>query len=276
MICKHYLKFFVFLGAIFFQFQLQAQDEAPVEENKREVIRDYRENIGITYDKSWAFTFKYRTDGWDVGADYHKTINFFKSRVIQFGIGEVKHFKQKRQSSDPSGGIFGFNGFKPYVYGKQNSFFVIHGNYGRRHLLAERAKKNGVMIQLQYTGGVSIGILKGYQLEVYQEIDDVIQGDLPTITTGYVKGVDIGFTSIERIKGYSGFGKGFGDLGIQPGVNGNLAFQFDWSNQDNFVKALELGFHADIYFWDVPIMVAENRPYFFSVYAGIALGKKMN
>ena len=107
--------------------------------------------------------------------------------------------------------------------------------------------------------------MKGYQLEVFREKDVVIKGDLPTVTTGYTEGLDNGFTAIERIKGYAGLGKGFGDLGFRPGVNGNIAFQFDWSNQDNFVKALELGFHADIYFSKVPIMVAQNRFYFFSV-----------
>ena len=150
IISKCYIKIIGILSVLLLTINVSAQEEKP-DENKREVLRLHRESVGITYDRSWAFTFRYRTDGWEVGADYHKTIDFFKSRVIQFGIGELKHFKQNRQNSDPSGGIFGFNGNKPFVYGKQNSFFVIHGNYGRRHLLAERAKKNGVMIQFQYT-----------------------------------------------------------------------------------------------------------------------------
>ena len=239
------------------------------EEKKREVLRGYRDNIGITYDKSWAFTFKYRTDGWQVGADYNKTINYFKSRVIQFGLGELKHFKQARQT-DEAGGIFGFNGIRPYVYGKQNSFFVFYGNYGRRHLLAERARKNGVMVQFQYTGGVSLGILKAY----YLDISPLGAPNETPVATKFEEGVDNGFTSYNRIVGYSGFGKGFGDLKFQPGLNANISFQFDWSNQDNFIKALEAGFHADVYFWNVPIMVSNNRFYFISVYVGILLGKK--
>ncbi len=246
---------------------------------KREVHRDYRENIGITYEKSWAFTFKYRTDGWQIGADYNKTINYFKSWVIQFDVAEIKHFKQSKQSTDAAGGLFGFNGIRPFVYGKQNSFYVFHGSYGRRHLLAERARKNGVMVQFQYTGGISLGITKGYQLNLYQlrsTNSTIIDRSLPTVATGYEEGVNNGFTDFSRIQGYSGFGKGFNDLGFQPGLNGNISFQFDWSNQDSFIKALEAGFHADIYFWNVPIMVSNNRFYFFSVYVGILLGKKKN
>ena len=246
------------------------------EPTKRDVIRDYREAQGITYQKSWAFTFKYRTDGWQVGADYNKTINYFKSRVIQIEIGELKHFKQNRQSKDPSGGIFGFNGIRPFVYGKQNNLFVIHGKYGRKHLLAERAKKNGVMIQFQYTGGISLGLLKAYYLEVYGLEDDVITFDEPTVSTKYVDGVDNGFTNFSRILGYSGFGKGFGDIKFRPGLTGAVAFQFDWSNQDSFIKALEAGFAADIFFGEVPVMVSQNRFYYLNVYVGIMLGKKKN
>lgn len=260
-----------------FSVGVQAQeDERPEGPAKREVLRDYRESQGITYKKSWAFAFKYRTDGWTVGADYNKTINYFKSQVIQIELGETKHFKQARQSKDPSGGIFGFNGIRPFVYGKQNSLFTVKAKYGRRHLLAERARKNGVMIQFQYAGGLSLGILKGYQLEIYPMEDGVTLFNEPTQSTGYDEDVNNGFTDFSRILGASGFGKGFGDLGIQPGLTGNVAFQFDWSNQDSFIKALEAGFNADIYFWNVPIMVSQNRFYYLSVYVGFLLGKKKN
>ncbi|MCB0501274.1 MAG: hypothetical protein KDD32_01220 [Bacteroidetes bacterium] len=272
-----HIKVVLLILASLFSGAIYAQEEEAPEENKREVIRTYRENIGVTYDKSWAFTFKYRTDGWQIGADYNKTINYFKSSVFQFDIGELKHFKQTRQSKDPSGGIFGFNGIRPFVYGKQNSFYVAHANYGRRHLLAERARKNGVMVQFQYTGGISLGILKGYYLDIIPLQDDgSVDLDRPPVETGYVEGSDNGFTNFNRIVGYSGFAKGFGDLGFQPGLNANISFQFDWSNQDSFIKALEGGFHADVYFWNVPIMVSNNRFYFMSVYVGILLGKKKN
>lgn len=274
---NHHIKVFLLIVACLFSSVLYAQDEEAPEEKKRDVIRSYRENIGVTYDKSWAFTFKYRTDGWQIGADYNKTINYFKSSVFQFDIGELKHFKQTRQSKDPSGGIFGFNGIRPFVYGKQNNFFVAHANYGRRHLLAERARKNGVMIQFQYTGGLSLGILKGYYLDIIPVQDDGSPDfDSPPVETGYEEGSGNGFTNFNRIIGYSGFGRGFRDLGIQPGLNTNISFQFDWSSQDSFIKALEAGFHADVYFWNVPIMVSNNRFYFMSVYVGIMLGKKKN
>ncbi|MCP4125141.1 MAG: hypothetical protein GY751_25690 [Bacteroidetes bacterium] len=175
-----------------------AQEEAPAKE--RNVVRDYRESQGITYKKSWAFTFKYRTDGWQAGADYTQTINYYKSRVIQMNIGEWKHFKQTRQSNDPSGGIFGFNGIRPFVYGKQNNLFVIQGSYGRRHLLAERARKNGVMIQLQYTGGISLGVLKAYYLDIFPLLENGspdFTGE--TVETKFEENSENGFTTYERI-----------------------------------------------------------------------------
>ena len=155
----------------------------------------------------------------------------------------------------------------------------MHANYGRRHLLAERAKKNGVMIQFQYTGGLSIGILKGYYLDILPLLEDGSGSANPQgepVATTFDEGSNNGFTNYNRIVGYSGFGKGFNDIKIQPGINGNISFQFDWSNQDSFIKALEGGFHADIYFWDVPVMVSNNRFYYFSVYVGVLLGKKRN
>ena len=105
MIRNQHIKFVFIVFALLVAYGAIAQEGAP-DENKREVLRDYRENIGVIFDNSWAFTFKYRTDGWQIGADYNKTINFFKSRVIQFDLGEIKHFKQSRQSKDPAGGLF--------------------------------------------------------------------------------------------------------------------------------------------------------------------------
>jgi regulation of enolase protein 1 (concanavalin A-like superfamily) len=51
--------------------------------------------------------------------------------------------------------------------------------------------------------------------------------------------------------------------------------QFDWSAQDDFIKAVEIGFSYDEYFTDVPLMLlVDNKARFFNLYLGIALGKK--
>ncbi len=275
MIKARYIWMFLICSSMLQLSSISAQ-EVVEDPSRRNEVRDYRESRGYTYKKSWSFAFRFRTDGWQVGTDHTQTINYFKSRVFQLDLGEYKHFKQARQSKDPSGGIFGFNGIRPFVYGKQHNLFVLHGRYGRRHLVAERARRNGVMIQFQYTGGVSLGFLKAYYLEVYDREGDRILYDEPPVTTRYIKGVDNGFTDYGRILGHSGFGKGFENLKFQPGLSGSVAMQFDWSSEDSFIKALETGFNADVYFWKVPIMVSQNRFYFLSVHLGIILGKKKN
>lgn len=221
------------------------------------------------YESNWSVNFRLRSDGWQLGGEYSKYKTYSKSTIYQFDLGMYKHPKQVRQNKDPYAGWFNSNGIKPFIYGKQNSLIALHFAMGQRFLLAEKARRNGVMINYYYAGGVTLGLLKPYYLRVCSD-DLCTYYDVVT----YDPQVSNRFTSYDYIIGGAGFGVGW-KMKFRPGLHLKSGFQFDWSSQNNMIKAVDIGLSVDGYFSKVPMMVTEkNKFIFINAYVGISLGKK--
>lgn len=223
----------------------------------------------FVYSSNWSANFKLRSDGWQVGGEYSQYKSYSKSTIYQFDFGIYKHPKQVRQNKDPYAGWFNSNGIKPFIFGKQNSLIALHFAMGQKFLLAEKARRNGVMINYYYAGGVTLGMLKPYYLRVCGD-DQCTFYDVVT----YDEGVNNRFTNYDYIIGGAGFGVGW-KMKFRPGLNAKTGFQFDWSSQDNMIKAVDIGVSVDSYFSKVPIMISDKNKFLFvNAYVGISLGKK--
>ena len=223
----------------------------------------------LNYTSSWSGNFKLRSDGWQIGGEITKSKNYFKSNIYQFDLGIYKHPKEVRQNKDSYSGWFNSNGIKPFIYGKQSTLISLHAALGQKFLLAERAKKNGVMIQYYYAGGVTLGFFKPYFLRVCG--DD--RCSFYEVVT-YDPESDNNFTDYDYIIGGAGFGVGW-KMKFRPGLHFKTGMQFDWSSSDNMIKAIDVGLSVDGYFSKVPIMVTEeNKFLFINAFVGISLGKK--
>lgn len=256
----------LFLGLLCMTLVVSAQEFAP-DPGARRLTRNIANEI--VYESSWAVNFKLRSDGWQVGAEIAKQRNYFRSLIYRFDLGEYQHPKQVRQNKDPFGGIFGNNGIRPFVFGKQNTLFALHGAIGQKFLLAERARRNGIMINYYYAAGVTLGILKPYFVRVCANVQC---SQLEVVT--YDPEVNNRFLDYDFILGGAGFGTGW-RLGFRPGLHAKTGIQFDWSSQDDVIKSVEVGLSADGYFGRVPIMVTEDNKFlFFNAYVGFAFGKK--
>jgi len=238
----------------------------------------YDEVKGIVFDREFTVDLKLHTNGYALGINIARLKTFYLTNFFNFEFGEIKHPKQFRQSFDfrPSA-----NGkvSRAFVFGKQNNFFVLRGGYGQKRYFSEKAKRKGLAIGVSYSGGVSLGLLKPYYLELnYPESST---NDIITRSEKYTEeNADI-FLDITRIFGASSFTKGLSELSVLPGGHGKVAVHFDWGAFDEFVKALEVGVMFDVYFQNVPIMVespqvenVENRPLFINLFLNLQLGKR--
>lgn len=230
---------------------------------------------GLLYEHELSFGFRLNTDGWGVFTNIGKSVSFDKSNFYHIEFVELRHPKEIKQSND-----FGFirsgRSPKPFVFGKQNNFYAIHFGWGRKLFLGDKAEKSGVEVNLAYEFGPSIGFLKPYYLDVIYKIEN--QGNEVTLFLDSQKynpeEPDL-FLNPSSIYGATGFIEGLKETKIYPGVQGKLSFVFDWANYTDFVKAIEVGISADIYYKRVPIMILENnKPYFVLLYLGIQFGKK--
>lgn len=240
---------------------------------------DYLDHTGVVYNKEFSVDVKLHTNGFALGVNIGTLKTFYKTRYYNFEIGELKHPREFRQSFDfqaPNRNEVS----KAFVFGKENSFFVLRGGIGEKRYLSEKAKRRGLAVGISYEAGPSLGLLKPYYLELVR----IAEQGTPQLDIRSEKFSEENaslFLDIHNVFGSSGFSKGLNELSIMPGAHAKFAVHFDWGAFDEFVKAIEAGIMADFYFKNVPIMVesdlidnSENRPFFINLYLNLQLGKR--
>jgi hypothetical protein len=200
--------------------------------------------------------------------NYGTLKTYYKTNIWQFEFVHLKHPREylDRVEFAPmrSGGSA-----SSFTYGKQNSFFAIHAGYGQKYYFSGKAKKQGVAVGMSYAVGPSLGIIKPYYLELF---DNSING---TSAQQYSAENASLFLNPGAIAGGAGFGYGFDGLSITPGGHAKAALHLDWGAFDEVIRALEVGIMIDVYAKQVPIMLTEdNKPYFINFYFSAELGKR--
>jgi hypothetical protein len=243
-------------------------------------------NKGIVYDRETAFDLTLFGNGYELGVNIGKLKTYYRTEYFHFGIGELKHNREfkNRDGIVGGGGSRGLNN-SSYVYGKQNSLYTLRAAYGIKRYYTEKARKKGLAIGVSYQGGPTIGLLKPYMLELNRT--EVGGSNNPSIESFNGDNANF-FLNTDRIIGAAPFINGIGDISVRPGINFSGAIHFDWGAFDQYVKAVEVGIAADIFFSDVPILIddvefsgvnvlpenVKNRPYFLNLYISFQLGKR--
>ncbi|MEZ4990726.1 MAG: hypothetical protein R2824_09950 [Saprospiraceae bacterium] len=237
----------------------------------------YDDQTGIIYNRELTIDLKFHTHGFALGTQIGQINTYYLTRFLNFEIGELKHIKEYRQSDFQTASMGKVS--RAFIFGKQNSFFVLRGGVGEKRYFSEKAKRKGLAIGMSYEAGPSLGILKPYYLELIRTAEPG-SGDYRIVSEKYTSENANDFTNLGLIYGASGFAKGLDEVSIMPGGHAKMALHFDWGAFDEFVKALEAGVMVDLYFKKVPIMVEtatgdiENSPLFVNLYINLQLGKR--
>lgn len=252
--------------------QEEEQGTTPAPKTKKTKKKKYNqpEFEDVLYNKEFTIGLKAHTNGFGLSAHFIKIKNRFKRRVLEIQVMDLKNPKEKRSQSNQS---FNGNSAKGYVFGKQNNFYNINASLGVLKAIAEKGRKSGVAFSLYYAGGVSLGITKPYYL-------DLVYSNTDIRSEKYVEGPEGNanfFLNQQRIFGSSGFAAGLNEIGFVPGVQGKVALHFDWANNSEFIKALEVGAMVNGYIKRVPILVSDevkNNLIYVNLYARLLLGKR--
>ncbi len=234
---------------------------------------------GIVYNKEFAVQFQLHTQGLGAGVQLGRLATYYRTRFFNFDLNEIKHPKEFRQSFDfrtPTAGRIS----RSFVYGKQNSLFVLHGAIGEKRYFSDKALNRGLAIGVSYSGGPALGLLKPYHL-------DIIRYREPDFTTFFVRSESFStdnadrFLDLNSIYGASGFFKGIEQISIAPGAHAKVAVHLDWGAFERFVKAAEAGVMVDFFFRDMPIMIespqtpnTENQRVFVNLFVNLQFGKR--
>jgi hypothetical protein len=244
--------------------QYNRTDKKEKKEAKRqkinELVRQAEEGV-LIYQKQSIFGIQLRTNGYGAFYELGRMKSNRKTNIYRIDITEIKHSKEEKQL----GGSFIFG--NPYVYGKINNFYPITLGFGQQYIFGQKGNKNGVAVTGLYNVGLSVGLLRPY----YLTIDD-IDGER---TIKYSSEDSAIFLDRSAIISGGGFGKGWSELKVKPGVFAKAAMRFDYGRFNESVSGLEIGMSLEAYGTKIPLMVMQkDKRLFFQGYIAILFGRR--
>ena len=256
-------KIFFILIIVSFSLHSFAQDSRKQrQQEKREhvnsIIKQQEEGV-ITYKKSFLFGAKLITDGYGVFFELGRASSVNKALLYQLEISERKHIKEEKTNSF-------YSNSAPYIYGKENFFYPVKLGVQQQRLLGNKSNKNGVAITANYGGGVAVGLLRPYYVQV---------SDGNNINYVKYNSADSSEFLGTHIFGGPTLGKGWNELTVTPGLYAKAAVRFDYGSYNEIISAIEVGISGEYYSKKIPqIVYNPEKQFFFSGYVAILFGKR--
>ena len=250
-----------------------AQDNNPSaptysQKDKKSYKRDRINNLlkmeeegDLIFNKHSIFGIKLATDGYGISYEKGRFKSNKRTLIYQIELNEKKSPKDHKVAA---AGYNGYN-FNSVVVGKLNNFYQLKLSIGQQHLIGGKGNKNGVAVTALYTGGLSLGILKPYYVDVTNvQTGADFKSKYPTI-------IDSGFVEL----GAAGFTVGWGEVKFKPGLNAKTAMRFDYGRFNQTITAIEAGISGEYYFGQIPMLyLVPQKHFFFNAYVSIMFGKR--
>lgn len=234
---------------------------------------------GILYKTEKAFDLRLHTNGFAVALNLGTIQNYYTTKYYQIELGYMKDAREKRLNKNYSLPRLGTS--SDYVFGKQNTMFVLRGGIGYKKYLSEKTRRRGVAVGYSWEAGPSIALVRPYYLDLLYVLETET-GNFPELRSEkYSEDNADKFLDVNGdIYGSSGFFDHFDEWSFIPGIQGKIALHLSTGAFDKSVRALEIGVMADIYAKKVPIMIetggVTNKPYFLNLYCNIHFGLRAN
>ncbi|HWR33082.1 MAG TPA: hypothetical protein VN451_06135 [Chitinophagaceae bacterium] len=246
-----------------------AQDSTGKKKNERKdvrrqkvnnLIRQAEEGI-LVYKKQFIMGVQLRTNGYGGFLELGRMQTNRKTNIYRLDITEIK--SQKEEKSPNGSIVFG----NPYIYGKLNNFYQATLGFGQQYILGQKGNKNGVAVTAVYSGGLALGLLRPYYLEV--------------INPNGGENLIIKYSSKDSalflgpVIGGAGFSKGWDEIKIKPGGFAKIAMRFDYGRFNEVVSGIEAGVCAEFYGSKIPIMFGQKeKQFFFQGYIALLFGRR--
>ena len=263
--------FFIFLAVTAASTLLAQQTKKDKKDERRQrinaMIKQEEEGV-IAYRKHTAFGLKLVNDGYGAFLEIGKAQSISKALLFQLDISERKAAKENKDS-DPQ-----YQG-PSLIFGKINFFYPIKLGVQQQILLGNKSNKNGVSVTANYGGGVSLGLLRPYFLEVY----DTTKSPYQRKAIRYESSDSALFSSNTQLLTLQATGptitKGWGNLKVTPGAYAKAAIRFDYGRYNEVLSAIEVGVTAELYAKKIPQMVFSTpKNLFFNIYVSVMFGKR--
>ncbi len=213
----------------------------------------------LIFNKHNIFGIHVATDGYGISFEKGKFKTPSKTLLFQFELNEKKSQKEKRLSAGD---------FSSVVAYKLNNFYQFKVAMGEQFLIGGKGNKNGVAVTAIYTGGLSLGILKPYYINVVDSTGNQTQQT-------WTQFLNDPYNYNATISGGSGVFVGWGHVTLKPGINAKTALRFDYGRFNETITAIEVGLTGEYYFSKIPLVyIVPYKNFFFNAYVAIMFGSR--
>lgn len=262
-------KLLLILAAVMVTVHVTAQYKKDKKNDKKEekrkkidaLIKQEEEGV-IAYHKHSVAGVKLTTDGYGGFLEFGRSKSVKKALLFQIEITERKHQKEEKQSNYTQFSV-------PFIYGKLNYFYPVRLGVQQQILLGNKSNKNGLSITGNIGGGLTIGLLRPYELEMD------VNGERKRVA--YNSPDSLFFINADSDNSVSGpnIGVGWNHLKVTPGVYVKPAVRFDYGRMNELVSAIEVGLNAEFYAKKIPQMLyIKQKQFFFSAYFALVFGRR--
>jgi len=263
-------------------FQLYAQDTTytpppPTEKQNRQQAKRNRMNNALRmeeegdliFNRQNVFGIRLASDGY--GISFEKGYFRTPTRTVLWELElNEKHSPKEHHISAQSDG-FDFSSVVPY---KENNLFEFKAAIGQQILIGGKGNKNGVAVTVLYAGGLTLGMLKPYYLDISSISGASNQQTYAQFANDSTPG--------DQITGAAGILIGWDNLTIKPGINAKQAMRFDYGRLNTTVAAIEVGVTEEFFSGKMPIMYdppgfgnsSPPKQFFFNAYVSIHFGSR--
>lgn len=232
------------------------------------------QNKGIVFKNERFYEFKVNTHGYAIAFGQGNLNTYYKTSYFLYEFGMLKDPTERRQNKNENVANEGIS--SGFVYGKQNSFYMLKFGLGRKRYFTEKARRKGIAVGLDYEGGITLGLLKPYHLKIKYPSLEV--GQFEIRNEAYSEENHDKFIDYEDIYGGASFFDGIGQTSITVGAHAKISGHFALGAYDKYVRAINIGFMIDAYPTKVPILVERaeisNQRIFLNMFISFQFGKR--
>ncbi len=262
---------FIVLAVVSATVSFAQQDKKDKKEVRRQkinsLIKQEEEGV-IAYRKHTIGGFKLTNDGYGAFLEIGRAQSINRALLFQLDIAERKHAKEEKQTNPLYSG-------PAIIFGKINFFYPVKLGVQQQILLGNKSNKNGVSITGNFGGGVSLGLLRPYFVDIY----DTTKSPLQRRSIRYESADSNLFSNSDSLYYLQAtgpnLGKGWSNLKLTPGAYAKAAVRFDYGRYNEVVSAIEVGITAEYYSKKIPqIVYVKPKNLFLNLYVSIMFGKR--
>lgn len=203
------------------------------------------------------------TRGFGLGYQQGRIMSIYRTLFWQVEFATMRHPKEYKRTNES------FPNPRTYNFGKLNRVYMIRGGLGMQRTLADRPYQGGVVVKYHFAGGLNISIAEPvYLWIIYYDVNIM---DYYKVLEKYDP--DLHFS--DNIHGRGPVGKGLLESKIYPGGYLKGGFFFDYGQESEYVRALEVGAALDAFPKKIPIMAfAENSNFYLTLYLSLHIGNR--